>query len=67
MMNSNEASVFRSELHKLAAEIGPKLEQCKDGGQLSCGCHLVQARESLFAALRSFNPKIDEREPDLKF
>lgn len=67
MISSNQAAVFRADLHKLAAEIGVKLELCKDEGQISAGCHLVQARESILAALHAFNPKVDERDLEFPF
>ena len=64
-MSELEAATFRADLRKLAAEIGPKLEACRTGGHISAGCHLVMAREAIFAALHSFNPTIDERELNL--
>lgn len=64
-MSDSEAAYFRAELRKLAAEIGPKLSTCQSSGQLSCGCHLIQARESIHAALHAFNPNIDERNLNL--
>lgn len=64
-MTSSEAALFKSEFHRLASDVSVMLTTCQREGQLSCGAHLVQARESLFAALKSFNPKTDERNLDL--
>lgn len=64
-MNNIDAAAFAADLRKLACELGVKLDACKDSGQLSSGAHLVCARDEIFAALRSFNPKIDERQLSL--
>lgn len=61
-MSDSEAATFRAELRKTTANVGVMIEACRINGQISSGCHLVMAREELFAALKSFNPKVDERE-----
>ena len=60
-MTSDQA-VHCSEIRKLASLIGPRIEQCRREGQLSCAVHLNKAREELHAALHSYNPASDERQ-----
>lgn len=60
-MTAEQATHF-SEMRKLAASIGPRIEHCRREGQLSCGAHLHEARESLHKAIHSYKPECDERQ-----
>lgn len=65
MMTSSESALFKSEFYRVASDISVMLRTCQREGQLSCGAHLVQARESLFSAMKSFKPDVDERNMEL--
>lgn len=64
-MTSSESALFKTEFYRIASDVSAMLTTCQREGQLSCGAHLVQARESMFAAMKSFKPNTDERNLEL--
>lgn len=65
-MSADQASHV-ADLHKIAAELGPRIQCCKADNQLNAAMKLHEARDLIYAALRDYKPAEPKREQQLEF
>lgn len=61
------AAEHKAELHKIAAELGPRILKCKEDNQLNAAMHLHDARDLIYKALTFYKPAEPTKEQQLEF